>query len=820
MIDVETGFDAGSFVDITVFQNAGNVTGTTGLAAGPDSVEGGIYANTLFVSNSNTLYAFDLNGEGQRILVDGATSVPFGAGGVTGIDFGTLDRNLWHVSGRRSNDGTRGSAAAGGAQPGGSTLYFGNEIGGTTAGNKNNRAATTINDYNFPGGAHGTLESEPFSLVGYSAEDRPVLYFNYHFATADTADDNDTSPNDTLRVWIAGPDGSYELLATNNTNGDGAARQVLFDDTNTADATAEWRQARIQLDEYAGLSDLRLRVDFTTTGRIRTGSANLVGDELRAVAASAIADADTFTIDGNVFEFERGYTIEAPTGLRINDGDQFVLDGATYEFTLAGGTGNIDVVFNQNMTAREVATAIENALTGQGIAVFRPNTGTRLNIPDVMLATDDAALPTTFLQGQFDQQTLGSEIIFINSTMTENTIAGLVRQAVANVFAEQDINVIKAYDNVVRVIGHTVGAQGPLGLSQLEADPGDVVRRGVDNAFEGIYLDDFIVGLTERGEEASQGVGNSGYAANGNPQAITGGASSGDYQLEIRRSHEHLLVGPPDGIDSNQRNLQGVTITTQSGIDYSDGDQFVIADGLRSLTFEFDDNSVNDGVAAGIVEVGFLSTFTADQIAESIRDAINATSTQNILDVRGLSGDGPDSGTASTSSLVHLVGNAVSDNFGNTNFAVTPGLALSFEVHDRRGDANLLREQGQIIVQGNQITDAEQYGIDVQAGVRNPGIVDNGGNIPHPGSPIRFEEPNAEDLVPGVVVINNVVANSGTGGIRFGGTADTSQNAPTPFGRIVNNTVFGGGSGIGIRVENNASPTLLNNLLADLATGI
>ena len=46
---------------------------------------------------------------------------------------------------------------------------------------------------------------------------------------------------------------------------------------------------------------------------------------------------------------------------------------------------------------------------------------------------------------------------------------------------------------------------------------------------------------------------------------------------------------------------------------------------------------------------------------------------------------------------------------------------------------------------------------------------------------------------------------------------------PVPVGRIINNTIVGNPntpSGVGIRVEQNASPTLLNNIVADLNTGV
>ena len=54
---------------------------------------------------------------------------------------------------------------------------------------------------------------------------------------------------------------------------------------------------------------------------------------------------------------------------------------------------------------------------------------------------------------------------------------------------------------------------------------------------------------------------------------------------------------------------------------------------------------------------------------------------------------------------------------------------------------------------------------------------------------------------------NTVVANSGVAGIYFGGSADTANDADSvrPYGRLVNNTIYGGGSGIGIDVANNAA---------------
>src|SRR5690606_10766272 len=47
-----------------------------------------------------------------------------------------------------------------------------------------------------------------------------------------------------------------------------------------------------------------------------------------------------------------------------------------------------------------------------------------------------------------------------------------------------------------------------------------------------------------------------------------------------------------------------------------------------------------------------------------------------------------------------------------------------------------------------------------------------------------------------------------------------TQLGAVPFARVVNNTIYGGGVGVGIQVTENASPTLLNNIVANLETGV
>ncbi len=137
----------------------------------------------------------------------------------------------------------------------------------------------------------------------------------------------------------------------------------------------------------------------------------------------------------------------------------------------------------------------------------------------------------------------------------------------------------------------------------------------------------------------------------------------------------------------------------------------------------------------------------------------------------------------------------------------------------RLGDENLPREQDQLILQGNTIRDSVDYGIYVDAGARDLGLVQPAS---HPGGVIKSPVTNTEALVPGVVIMNNVVAHSGVGGIYFSGDAG-SPAAPVPFGRIVNNTIAGSEaapSQYGIHVTENASPTILNNIITSANTAI
>lgn len=164
----------------------------------------------------------------------------------------------------------------------------------------------------------------------------------------------------------------------------------------------------------------------------------------------------------------------------------------------------------------------------------------------------------------------------------------------------------------------------------------------------------------------------------------------------------------------------------------------------------------------------------------------------------------------------------------DTSPAIPDRDVVMVDYHFGNSDFNRVQDQGQIIISSNFISDALAFGVFATTDVRGAAAaVDPSNNSigphnnPTPGSANLLRNINTDALIPGAVISNNLIVNSGLAGINFsGGTAANGEApAPVPYGRIVNNTVVGSGTGNGIVVASNASPTLLNNLVSGLDQG-
>ncbi|HID21954.1 MAG TPA: hypothetical protein EYP14_06090, partial [Planctomycetaceae bacterium] len=329
----------------TLIQDFSTISGFTawefqGLALGPQNVTEGVYAGTLFaVTGSGELVAFEPDGNLKTVFdtnADGVADssvIDTGVAGATGLAFSPLDFNLWHPTTRRGADEGHGVNApfdlsrTPGAESvtysdehegheyssdqgqGGVSFYFGLEeyvdddinpylnyqASRTQLGIRDNEFQRDLtssdvigNNYNLPGGAYGSLITEPFNLVSetgsQSGRDRPTLYFNYWLQTEGADNDDPTSGEmkDSARVYISTDGGNtWELLATNNSPKDNDSELPTFlSHSRYADAadprqrvqelfeTSNWRQARIDLSDFVGMTGLRLRFDFSTAGTI------------------------------------------------------------------------------------------------------------------------------------------------------------------------------------------------------------------------------------------------------------------------------------------------------------------------------------------------------------------------------------------------------------------------------------------------------------------------------------------------------------------------------------------------------------------------
>lgn len=445
-----------------------------------------------------------------------------------------------------------------------------------------------------------------------------------------------------------------------------------------------------------------------------------------------------------------GVPVTLPAGTSLIDGETITIFrkdaplstvGSTYTFrTVATGAAN-EVVYTTADTPQQVTQKFLAALNPNLAPQLRGNSGREvliLEAASVSVQRSGSKIVSWEAKRQSGFQNVPRSVpVITNVAMDANQVAQQLQRALASslgtIAAQNDGYRTTATADNYKISGgnrvriylpesgiNPVLDSGPYGLNtELPGDefglntPNQITDSqsagASNNQVAGVYIDDIIIGMAERGEAVlyenyGGHFGNStfvldpSYLPDNNPAAVQPEHADeilvGGYSLGIRTSDEYGVPNDYDPVnlrldeqrsagrsfDSNDRLVDGaVTIVAPAGRNLLDGDTFVLDDGSHRLTFEFDSRYA-PGVrpASGNVRVQFDPADTEAQVAASIRDAINSTQARDTLAIRAATGDSSESGTSS-SSRVELFGNAfvLDDNLQrravSTDITVNPG---------------------------------------------------------------------------------------------------------------------------------------------------
>ena len=290
---------------------------------------------------------------------------------------------------------------------------------------------------------------------------------------------------------------------------------------------------------------------YTTNVFNPLGDVVILGNAPGSVSANAVSvplngdmtSTEVATIITKVVNqhFSGGDKLQASEPGTFNDGARFSIEAlnvrgefqtVTFEFDTNGFTqaGNVAIDVSAAATADDVAVAIETAIND-----FNATSSPQFRL--VAVADGDEVT----LNGPNGDYT---RVVSITGTAVEHV----------NPY-ETTIKRDKSLGYSMRLFGQTVGSPGPLGYSaSLTGDhpsgksygsdsPGDRythMNRNRDNHYEGVFIDDLIVGFAERGELATAAT--SGVTGFTFPTSTPGNmVSVGDYQLEIRRGEDFAV---------------------------------------------------------------------------------------------------------------------------------------------------------------------------------------------------------------------------------------------------------------------------------------
>lgn len=728
------------------------------------------------------------------------------------------------------------------------------------------------NTYNLAGGAYGSLATESFSLANYDKTDKPTFYFNYFL---DTEDRNSTAMRDAARVFISSDGGkTWTLIATNNSIREtqdltrdaelstGLSTSVTQNPFNSRqevqelfDNSGSWRQARVDLSGFAGQKDLRFRFDFSTSGASADRNNIVAEDSFGSMGSTERGQNNKhvgFYVDDFVVGFaERGEMVTGTSagvtgffdpGQPPNEGPNPAQPPLEY----LAGTYQLEI-------RRGAEYGVISDPTKADISLVQAwDTNDRL-IQDQRQATAETFENSTSLPPGWTTTAPTSSFNWAVTNTSNDGGKQSVRSGVSNSTGISSLQVTRvtgagelrftrkvsslAGSNFLRFYVDGVLATTTTGAAQWSGD---------------VDYSEIVVPVTA-GSHTFRWSYEKSNADNGRPGTRLDAAfiDNVDFPAPQESDFPDLGVGGSTGIsgynwrtDSDKHTVLDVSGYSVNGL--NNNFTFVTTPATQNVWFRSTLSTMtgpNSAQAGAILdnETTYME-FTRDvgdgNISFARRVSSEAANINPLIkagDALQFYIDGVLTGSWTGDTGWGLESFPVTAGVHTFRFAyvkdgsISAGLDTAF-IDDINlpnptvgkgviSDQNLFRQQGHVEIINNSIFSPSQVGILVDAGPR-----DSNGNLPYPGGVINLPTLNNDRLAPGVVVMNNVVANYGQAGIRFSGDAQAGSSplSVVPFGRIINNTIYGGvaATGIGIDITDNASPTVLNNIIANASNGI
>ena len=229
-----------------------------------------------------------------------------------------------------------------------------------------------------------------------------------------------------------------------------------------------WRQARIDLSDFAGSDSLRFRFDFSTAAAFDLGE--LGGIEIKAIPGKTINDGDVFSIGEQVFEFEVDPTVVVPAGTSLNLGESILVRDASnqlHEFTFDASIEDITGLPLSQSSAEDIATATATLVNDADVGITATALGNQVVLDGavaVFAASDSLIQVSATREDELIPGVAeGSIPVFVSNTMTAEQVAEFLVTAFAEAFTDGNEDVIKSNGNIIKLYGLEVNDIGPLG---------------------------------------------------------------------------------------------------------------------------------------------------------------------------------------------------------------------------------------------------------------------------------------------------------------------------------------------------------------------